>query len=49
MYYYMNKETGELKTWAEMMNILQEEYDITDDTNYLTWSDYYEKTNIKVE
>lgn len=40
--YYMNKETGELLTKAEMLEQAAIEYDMNDDTNGLDWSEYYE-------
>lgn len=44
-YLYMNKETGELLTKAEMMQEGARLYDLGDPTNIFTYSDYYEKTD----
>lgn len=39
---YMNRETGELLTYAEMLKQFAEEYDGGDPTNALTWEEYYD-------
>lgn len=43
MNWYMNKETGELLSWEEMIEQGAEEYDLDDPTNGLSWEEYYEK------
>ena len=47
-YYYMNLETGELLTRAQMLIQAEEEYDFDDWTNAVELWDYYELTNIPV-
>jgi hypothetical protein len=42
MIYYMNRETGELLTKAEMLEQAATEYDLNDETNGLEWSEYYD-------
>lgn len=42
MIYYMNRETGELLTKAEMLKQAATEYDLNDETNGLEWSEYYD-------
>ena len=39
--YFMNKETGELLTYEEMIQQGIEEYDLFDETNCMNWEDYY--------
>ena len=41
---WMNKETGELLTYAEMVQQAREYYDLDDDTNACDLSEYYEDT-----
>ena len=41
---WMNKETGELLTYAEMVQQAREWYDLDDDTNACELSEYYEDT-----
>lgn len=43
---YMNIETGELLTYAEMIHEAEEMYDFDDWTNALELWDYYELTDI---
>lgn len=43
---YMNIETGELLTYAEMIHEAEEMYDFGDWTNALELWDYYELTDI---
>jgi hypothetical protein len=47
-YYYMNKETGELLTWEEMLEQAREWYDIGDDTNACGLDECYELTNCEI-
>jgi hypothetical protein len=42
---WMNKETGELMTYEEAWKQGEEWYDLGDDTNALTFSEYYEMTD----
>ena len=42
---WMNRETGELLTYAEACAQGAEWYDIDDDTNALTFNEYYEMTD----
>lgn len=46
MIYYVNRETGELLTKAEMLEQAATEYDFDDETNGLEWSEYYEKVRL---
>lgn len=46
-YLYRNKETGELLTYKQMQQEGVELYDLNDPTNIFTFSDYYERTDIK--
>lgn len=47
--YYMNIETGELLTKAQMLIEAEELYDFDDYTNAVELWDYYDPTNIPVE
>lgn len=38
---YMSKENGNILTWAEMVKEGKEFYDLFDDTNCMSWQDYY--------
>ena len=38
---YINLETGEVLTRAEMLKQFREEYDGDDPTNGLSWDEYY--------
>lgn len=40
---YMNRETGEVLTYKQMLAQFAEEYDGDDPTNFLTWKEYYEE------
>ena len=40
---YMNKETGELLTYNQMLKQLEEEYDGNDPTNCIGYDEYYEE------
>lgn len=40
---YMNRETGEVLTYKEMLTQFAEEYDGDDPTNALGWQEYYEE------
>lgn len=42
---WMNRETGELLTYEEAWKQGAEWYDLDDDTNALTFSEYYEMTD----
>ena len=46
-YYWMNKETGELLTYKQMMEEAREMYDL-DDTNVCGRDEYYELTKVRV-
>lgn len=39
--YFINKETGEVLTYKEMIQQGIEEYDLGDDTSVLDWYDIY--------
>jgi len=41
---WMNKETGELLAYMEMLEQAREWYDLDDDTNVCNLSEYYEDT-----
>lgn len=41
--YFMNKETGEVLTYKEMIQQGIEEYDLDDPTNLIDWSEIYEE------
>lgn len=41
--YYMNKETGELLTYNEMVEQAKDWYDYGDDTNCIGLNEYYER------
>lgn len=47
--YYMNLETGELLTRAQMFDQAEELYDFGDYTNSVELWEYYEYTDIPVE
>ena len=47
--YYMNFETGELLTYAEMTRQAEEMYDFDDYTNALELWDYYDYTDLEVK
>ena len=38
---YMSIENGNILTWAEMVEEGKELYDLFDDTNCMSWQDYY--------
>jgi hypothetical protein len=40
---YMNRETGEILTYSEMMIQFRAWYDGDDDTNVCSWSEYYKE------
>ena len=42
---WMNKETGALLTWRQMLRQYRTEYD-GDDTNVLGWREYYEEVDL---
>ncbi len=42
-YEYMNRETGEILTKDEMLQQFMEDYDGGDDTNIISWNEYYIK------
>lgn len=46
MFYFMNRETGELLTRAEMMTQFRDEYDGDDPTNPLSWDEYYKEVEL---
>lgn len=46
-YYWMNKETGELLTYEQMVKEAREMYDL-DDTNVCGRDEYYELTRVRV-
>ena len=39
--FFMNKETGELLTYAEMQEQFIQDYDGNDETNILSYYEYY--------
>ena len=39
----MNKETGEVLTYNQMLKQFEEEYDGNDPTNYVGYDEYYEE------
>ena len=43
MWYYMNRQTGELLTRKDMLAQWEEEYDGNDPTNLLSYQEVYEK------
>ena len=45
---WMNKETGELLTYTEMVQQAREWYDLDDDTNACGLEEYYEDTGDEV-
>lgn len=45
----MNIQDGYLVDYNEMIRICQEEYDLDDDTNALSWREYFEPTNLPCE
>lgn len=47
--YYMNLETGELLTRAQMFDQAEADYDFDDWTNVVELWEYYEYTDIPVE
>lgn len=46
MILYEDRETGELLTKREMMNRFAEIYDGEDDTNLLSWGEYFEEVRV---
>ena len=40
---YINKETGELLTYNQMLKQFEEEYDGNDQTNCIDYDEYYEE------
>lgn len=40
---YVNKETGELLTYNQMLKQFEEEYDGNDPTNCVGYDEYYEE------
>ena len=40
---YMNKETGEVLTYNQMLKQFEEEYDGNDSTNCISYDEYYEE------
>ena len=40
---YMNKETGEVLTYNQMLKQFEEEYDGNDPTNCISYDEYYEE------
>ena len=38
---YMSIENGNILTWSEMVEEGKELYDLFDDTNCMSWQDYY--------
>lgn len=40
---YMNKETGEVLTYKQMVKQFEEEYDGNDPCNALSYDEYYEE------
>lgn len=47
MTYFMNRETGELLTYAEMRAQAASDYDLLDDTNGLQIDDLYEIKDLR--
>lgn len=45
--YFMNLETGEVLTAAEMRQQAAELYDLGDETNACSWREYYAVVNIE--
>lgn len=43
MTYWMNRETGELLNYREMVEQAKQDYDYGDDTNAVDLSEYYER------
>jgi hypothetical protein len=46
MLYFMNLEHGHLLTRAEMIQEFREEYDGGDDTNAVSWDEYYKEVEL---
>ena len=46
-YLWMNRETGELLTRAEMRKQGAELYDLDDNTNILDYNEYYERVSFE--
>lgn len=47
-YYYMHNDYGYIVTYAEMIDICREEYDVGDPTNPNDWRDYFTRTDLLV-
>ena len=45
---YMNKESGELLTFSEMVEQAAEQYDMDDPTNGCKLDEYYERVQVDV-
>lgn len=43
--YWMNRDTGELLTYDEMQKQFAEDYDGNDETNFISYHEYYKKVN----
>jgi len=43
MWYYMNRQTGELLTRQEMLDQFAADYDGDDPTNAVSYHEYYER------
>ena len=39
--YYLNDETGEIFTYAKMVEYCKENYDYGDETNYITYMEHW--------